>query len=137
MGLLNFTTVTQYVGETCFKCSVPFALALDTYNQCKSSGKSFFCPNGHEQVYRESNETRLKRELEQKNAAIESERRRTEWARADARRMEKQRNAYKGVVTKTKNRISNGVCPCCTRSFQNLKRHMQHKHPGYKNLEET
>lgn len=37
----------------------------------------------------------------------------------------------KGVVTRTRNRIANGVCPCCDRSFTNLQRHMASKHPDY------
>jgi hypothetical protein len=28
-------------------------------------------------------------------------------------------------------RIGNGVCPCCNRSFTNLRRHMTTKHPEY------
>lgn len=135
MGLLNFQTVTKYVGETCCTCGVQFALSLDTYNRRHNEGGLFYCPNGHSQHYTKSENTRLKEEIAKKDAAIEAERRRTEWLRADARRLEKQRNAYKGVITKTKNRVGNGVCPCCTRSFQNLKRHMHHKHPAYKQSE--
>lgn len=29
-------------------------------------------------------------------------------------------------------RVSNGVCPCCSRTFKQLARHMASKHPGYK-----
>jgi hypothetical protein len=28
-------------------------------------------------------------------------------------------------------RVGNGVCPCCSRSFTNLKRHIRSKHPDY------
>jgi hypothetical protein len=34
-------------------------------------------------------------------------------------------------VTKIKNRVGHGVCPCCTRSFQNLARHMASEHPTF------
>lgn len=30
-----------------------------------------------------------------------------------------------------KKRVANGVCPCCTRSFVNLKGHMATKHPEF------
>jgi len=40
-------------------------------------------------------------------------------------------NATKGVLTRTKNRVKNGVCPCCNRSFVNLQRHMKSEHPRY------
>lgn len=39
--------------------------------------------------------------------------------------------ATKGVITKIKKRVHNGVCPCCNRSFVNLRRHMKNKHPDY------
>lgn len=60
---------------------------------------------------------------------------RTKASRTEARRerrdMERSRNAYKGQVTKVKNRVSKGVCPCCNRYFKNLHRHMENKHPDY------
>ena len=52
-------------------------------------------------------------------------------ARADRDLKEHQRRGEKAAKTRIKNRISNGVCPCCRRSFQNLHRHMLNKHPDY------
>lgn len=37
----------------------------------------------------------------------------------------------RGQLTKLKRRVSNGVCPCCNRSFADLHRHMTEKHPDY------
>ncbi|WP_165394478.1 helix-turn-helix domain-containing protein [Pseudoxanthomonas winnipegensis] len=28
-------------------------------------------------------------------------------------------------------RVMNGVCPCCNRTFENLRRHMHDKHPEF------
>lgn len=36
--------------------------------------------------------------------------------------------AARGQVTRIKNRIKNGVCPLCNRTFPNLARHMASKH---------
>tara|TARA_Y100000310_G_scaffold338946_1_gene430083 strand:- start:1163 stop:1354 length:192 start_codon:yes stop_codon:yes gene_type:complete len=44
---------------------------------------------------------------------------------------EKTASTYKGQVTKLKNRAKAGVCPCCNRTFQNLSRHMETKHPDF------
>ena len=52
-------------------------------------------------------------------------------ARADRDLKEHQRRGEKAAKTRIKNRIANGVCPCCRRSFQNLHRHMLNKHPDY------
>jgi ssDNA-binding Zn-finger/Zn-ribbon topoisomerase 1 len=41
------------------------------------------------------------------------------------------RDALKGQLTKERRRVGNGVCPCCNRSFVNLRRHMTAKHPDH------
>jgi len=60
-----------------------------------------------------------------------------EWWRKDAEAkaesLQVERNhskAIRGELTKLKKRVTNGVCPCCHRSFQNLRRHMATKHPN-------
>lgn len=67
---------------------------------------------------------RLKQKNEHLEAVAESRRERAETA-------ERSLSATKGVVTKIKNKISKGICPCCNRSFTNLRRHMNSKHPDY------
>jgi hypothetical protein len=42
--------------------------------------------------------------------------------------------ATKGHVTRKKRqleRVASGVCPCCNRSFVNLRRHMKTQHPEF------
>jgi len=51
--------------------------------------------------------------------------------RERAERTERRLSAQKGVTTRIKNRVANGVCPCCKRSFTDLRRHMETKHPKY------
>ena len=52
-------------------------------------------------------------------------------ARADRDRKEYQRRAEKAAKTRIKNRVQNGVCPCCKRTFQDLARHMAGQHPDF------
>ncbi len=52
-------------------------------------------------------------------------------ARQQRDRNEYRRRAERAAKTRIKNRIANGVCPCCRRSFKNLHRHMQSQHPDY------
>lgn len=61
-------------------------------------------------------------------------RRMTQQERQKVRRKTRQLAAQKGVTTRIKNRISNGVCPCCRRTFKNLARHMKGQHPTYKDV---
>lgn len=130
--------VTQeFVYETCCNCHQSFYMVRSKYDACRTKGESFYCPNGHSMHYTDTEILRLKKELEQ-------QKKRTEWAeqnrdslRKDRDSIEKSRNALKGVITKTKNRIKNGVCPCCTRSFVNVRRHMATKHPEYSKQNEN
>lgn len=59
-------------------------------------------------------------------------RRMTNEQRAKVKQKTRQLAAQKGVTTRIKNRIANGVCPCCQRTFKNLARHMKGQHPNYR-----
>ena len=81
--------------------------------------------------FEETEADRLKKEI-----ANQEQRRRWAEERATAARAEAEHQAaraagFKGALTKTKKRVAAGVCPCCNRSFENLRRHMDTKHPDY------
>lgn len=127
MGLYEFSRATQYIVEECCRegCGCLFAMTLDMRNRRLADKKSFFCPNGHPQLFVGEKETdRLTRELETSKKDIE-------WQRAARLRAERQASAARGQVTKIRNRIGNGVCPCCRRSFNNLRNHIKHMHPDF------
>lgn len=97
------------------------------------NGIQFFCAYGHRQHYSlgENEETKLRRErdrLKQQLAEKDDEISRQRGLREDT---ERRLSAQRGVVTRIKNRIGHGVCPCCNRTFENLARHMTSKHPEY------
>lgn len=115
----------------CFKCAVEFHVPTSLYTARKRDGASFWCPNGHEQHFCETNEARLSKQVERlqtQNAnllnAVESE-------RSVRKTAERSAAATRGLMTKAKNRIAKGVCPCCNRYFKELHRHMQDKHADY------
>lgn len=121
--------------ETCYKCEVPFAMDDKTYKIARErrEGFSFHCPHGHGQIYTtgDSAITKMRRErdrLKQDIAYKDDEIIRQRDIRETA---ERRASAFKGQVTKLKNRASAGVCACCNRHFTNLQRHMETKHPDY------
>lgn len=124
--LLNFET--WLAGEECYKCAVKFAIPASLQRRLRETGDEFFCPNGHGQVYKAPEIQKLRDELRR---VREQSQRDIEWQRGQRRVAEKQLIAKKGQITKLKNRISKGVCPCCNRSFADLHRHMTTKHPDY------
>ena len=98
--------------------------------------KRFYCATcGKNNYYTgtsdlEALEGRLNNALDQRDTARANLQTQREKTRSKARQL----SAQKGVTTKIKNRIGNGVCPCCNRTFKNLARHMQGQHPDYKNV---
>jgi len=114
----------------CARCNIAIYLEESHLRNLRRSHAEFYCPNGHSLNFNgETEEERLKRELDRQR---ESTRR---W-RQDAEHFERSRNTYKGVVSKLKKRVGNGVCPECNRTFQNLQRHMCSKHPAFAKAEE-
>lgn len=116
---INYTE--NLVTEHCCVCGIAFAFPFDLKQTLlkKKQAASFYCPNGHQQHYTGPNEAeRLKAELDR-------ERQRREMAEREAA-MEKKR------ADRMQKRTQAGVCTCCNRSFQNLRRHMQTKHPEKK-----
>lgn len=127
MGLLEFTRQQTYTVHQCGAegCGDSFAMTTEAYNRRLEKGTTFYCTNGHPRVFTDSITEKLKRELEAKKRDVE-------WLRAERNRADRKASAARGLVTKMKNRIGNGVCPCCNRSFINLKRHITHMHPDFK-----
>jgi hypothetical protein len=120
-----------FVTETCCNCGIPFALLESHYEQLSADGGGFYCPNGHLQCYTETEAKRLRRQLEAEQQVSAEARRRAQQEREARKHAEKVAQGYKGQMVRTQNRVSNGVCPCCNRSFANVKRHMTTQHPEY------
>jgi hypothetical protein len=126
------------VEATCFKCGVVFAMPRGLWNTCRRDKQTFFCPNGHGQAYVKSEAEELRAKLlkqEQATAAARADaERERRWRQEEAEErahVERRLAAQRGVTTRLKNRVSNGVCPCCNRTFTNLQRHMATKHAGF------
>lgn len=111
---------------TCCKCGIEFWVPDHWHTKRKEDHEWFYCPNGHQQHFvGETEAERLRRErdrLQQRIAERDDE----------IKSLEGRRRAALGQVTKLRNRVRNGVCPCCSRSFTNLRQHMETKHPDWK-----
>jgi hypothetical protein len=124
---LTFTTALDL--EHCCACGVPFGMPTGMVHQRREDHKLFYCPNGHSQHYTGKTEAEKQREradrLERRLANKDE----------DLRATRASLTATKGQLTKTKRRVARGVCPCCTRHFVNVERHVANQHPEY--LEEA
>lgn len=112
---------------TC-KCEVWITDALyeAAHHSRGSNGVQFYCGYGHAQHYiwgeteldkMRRDRDRLAQRVAQKDDELKS--------------LEGRRRAAVGQVTRIKNRVGHGVCPCCNRTFENLHRHMTTQHPTF------
>lgn len=102
----------------CYKCGVAFALPQELVRSLRETHISFYCPNGHGQSYLQETEAEKYRRLlvQQQNKTCFEQNQREEAERR---------------LRKLQKRLHVGVCPCCNRSFENLKRHMASKHKDF------
>lgn len=139
---IKYDTMVTLVTIQCYKCCVPFAIPERLNQVLKDTKETFYCPNGHGQIYTKSTESilreqlakaeqdRLKSEQDLKNQLAASRQSTNFWNE----RFSKQVTETKKVKTRLKNtrlRIAHGVCPCCNRTFEDLARHMKSKHPEF------
>lgn len=110
----------------CAACGILFGISSDFKERRRSDHSGFYCPAGHSNVYKQENEEERLRKI------IQIERAAADQIKATLSDTRKSLNAQKAQTTRIKNRIANGVCPCCNRSFKNILSHMNTKHPEYK-----
>jgi hypothetical protein len=119
---IEYTGTLTVIG--CGHCHLNHAVPADFLKARQRDGATFWCPAGHTMSYGESTEHRLRRQLASASAQATHERDQRHAAERSAR-------AYKGAATRIRNRVANGVCPCCNRTFADLARHMTGQHPDF------
>lgn len=122
----------QFTQFECVNCSVIFGLPVGFESYRRMDAKTFYCPHGHRMSWAETEADKLRRErdlLKQQNARLDEEAAAAKIAAAVA---EAQRARAVKEATNLKRRAKNGTCPCCSRTFVELQRHMKTKHPEFK-----
>lgn len=126
------------ITKNCPVCFIEYGIPQAMHDAKWTEGGHWYCPNGHQLVFTETKldkitaeRNRLAKETEAAKTAAERERQWRVEAYEEARAAQRRLAAQKGVTTRMKNRVANGVCPCCNRTFNNLQRHMATKHAGF------
>lgn len=120
MGTITYSGTL--VTLTCW-CGIHHAIPSELRKQ-QEKHKDFavYCPLGHRYVIAGETEAEKYRRL------YESTRDRETAVRAALDQTQRSLSATRGVLTKTRKRIGNGVCPECRRHFVNVDRHMATQH---------
>lgn len=120
-------TTTTLVRVSCW-CGVQFAIPQNRYTWMQHSRKNdCHCPNGHTFHFAKT----LEEERAEMQRELAEERRRKQAARDLLAAEERSHAATRGHLTRSRKRAAAAVCPCCNRSFVQLRRHMAAKHPDY------
>lgn len=123
---LNMEITTEFVVEECCNCGALFAMTKSFKQQRQHDKDWFYCPAGHAQHYMGKSESTLRKEAEARAAAAEAQARAAEAARA---RAERDAQVATAEATRLRKRGERGVCPHCKRSFVQLAKHVESKHP--------
>ncbi len=131
-----FNAVREIVSLTqvnCGKCGATYAINERFRAEKQKKGGGWHCPYcqctwGY---FGETEAQRLKTQLDAQIKQTEFARQNAKAEREAREHTERRLSATRAVSTRLRNRIKNGVCPCCHRSFENLRRHMTSQHPHF------
>lgn len=117
--------------STCIVCGCIFGMTPHFIRGRRENGGTFYCPNGHQLTFGESEMDQLRKRIAEKEKVIVQKNQRIDQIVEGKREVERSLIATKGVVTRLKNRAGKGQCPCCDTVFENLQSHMKEVHPEY------
>lgn len=124
------TYIGTLIIQTCYTCGMAFGLDREFNDRRLKDHKNFCCPDGHQQHYiGETAEQRLQKQIQSLETHLTYVRTRGDELRSQVTQLNYSIRAQKAAKTKILNRVKNGVCPCCNRTFQDLQNHFKSKHP--------
>jgi hypothetical protein len=127
----------EYTGKlvitTCW-CGITMALPDDLYTHAKNTkGFRVWCPLGHEWIVAKSEADRQRERADEAERQLRFARARATAERDQRLATERSNIAYRGWITRLKNRVANGVCPVkdCHRHFDDVQAHIATVHPDW------
>jgi hypothetical protein len=130
-ALLKFSIIMSDI--ECIHCHTTFAVTKEAHDSLRQKGNLFWCPLCHgNMVYNGGGEVgELKKKLAEAERQREWHKQRAADERLAREQTERRLSAQRSATKRVTNRVKNGVCPCCTRTFANLRDHMKTKHPNF------
>ena len=125
----TFTELVTLEKFDCGKCGGVFALNEAFTSHARANRGAYYCPYCDTRwSWNESDTDRLRKQLESKERELREAKcetlRQSNLKELEMKEREKSEKKLR--------RVNKGVCPCCNRSFNNLHRHMETKHPELK-----
>jgi len=129
MATIYNTEVTIKLMPMECSCGAVYGISKDKYNRCLDTGDHWFCPNGCQRVFIKPRNSELKKQVEQLQLEVQRKQDYIYEKNHQITQLGYNLRAQKAAKTKIINRVKNGVCPCCNRTFQNLQNHFKSVHP--------
>jgi hypothetical protein len=118
---------TELEVTTCW-CGIPVGVPANLVRYARNyADQEIYCPLGHSFVFGDTNEAKLKRERD-RAARVQAQ---LDQANAAEKAQRAAKTRFRNERDKLRTRAAAGVCPCCGRTFKQLARHMQSKHPDW------
>jgi uncharacterized Zn finger protein (UPF0148 family) len=126
----NLAYRSTIVAHTCGECSIVFGVPDGFLEERQRDGRTFYCPNGHQRVYRETEAQKLQKQLTQAQQDARFARSSRDAWRDQAEAAERSKRAVRGHLTRLRNRVAAGNCPVdnCGRHFADLGAHIRADH---------
>lgn len=104
----------EMITRVCPSCGIPFALPTSYYNKLKEGHVTFYCPNGHRMWQPDKTDSEiLTAKLREKENQVAQ--------------LQTAKIQLESQLTK----VAAGKCPCCSKTFKSLQKHMVDKHPHH------
>lgn len=123
MSLSALTVAVELEQHVCGQCGGTYAIAERVAQQKRDNSGYWHCP------YCQCSWGYGKGKLQKTQEELESERQRHATTLARLNETSAELDKTKKAAARVRSRIQKGVCPCCNRSFTDLRKHMASKHP--------
>lgn len=130
----TYSVDVELVVHACPMCGIVYGIPSDFRDRCYRNGERYYCPNGHSLGWSETEADRQRKRAQEAERVATRERDRRVDAEINAEHERRTAIAYKGHLTRIRNRITNGACPVpgCKRSgFKQVMAHIASQHPEW------
>lgn len=131
MSIFTETIQETFHVVSCYTCGCRFGINEQMYKRAVRDKRGcVYCPSCQNATCW-TGETVDQKRARMAEAKLVRERAKHDQTKAELKHSQHRCRAEKAAKTRLKNRAAAGVCPCCSRTFQDLARHMASKHPNF------
>ncbi len=130
--MATITYSDTLVSTNCVACGIVFAVPEDWLANSRNNHRDFWCPNGCRLSFRgETEAEKLAKQLASTRANLDQAEMATRDKQRQVESAQRQEALARKETERVKRRAKAACCPCCNRTFVQLRKHMAAKHPEF------